>query len=116
MCCRDQCQHSFPTVYHAASSILVNIPSAADDDDMHISRNCVPTLPAGTSNIRMVSGFIFSTPESDKPLMANAILHAFHKILKIWSNRPLIMHAVLVRLAVILCNFTVRVDVAKEWS
>lgn len=51
------------------SFTLVNIPSAVEDDAMHISKNWVATWPRLTSKILIVNGFIFCTPLSLDPSM-----------------------------------------------
>ena len=46
------------------------MPSAVASDDMHMSKNCVCTIPR-LSYVLMVSAFIFSIPVSVEPSIAS---------------------------------------------
>ena len=56
----------------STSCIAVKIPSAVDEEHMHMSRNCELTTPRFSSNMQMVKRFALSTPVSLQPSMANA--------------------------------------------
>lgn len=83
--------------------ILAKILSAVDEEDIHISKNCVHTIPRLVSNMRTVRGFIFSGAESPDPsvAMANGSLFILSTSI-VWkwgATAPLIIQVVFVLLA-----------------
>ena len=83
------------------SFILVNTPSAVEDEERHIFRNYVHTIPHAMSKKQTVIGFIFSIPLSLDPPIAKAyglfLMNSTRNCWKKGATAPLMMH-VFVRL------------------
>lgn len=76
--------------------ILANIPSAVDEEDMHMSKNCVHTIPRLISNMRTVRA------ESPDPSVAMAngpfFILSTRILWKCGATAPFIIHVVFVLL------------------